>query len=171
MGYSKIKRTIGDRDEAMLERTPGRLSPYDQVAPGLYPDETALLLDGKHEVAVSVERKWLPNGAGIAFHAFARLIEKDGATQLTEGEDHIESAVTFHCDPVTLEQFGADAIATDLARIVIGEEPALLRDVPVDGEDPIKVPVVALSEEVLSNASIRAQIAAVAVASETTINL
>lgn len=173
MSYKKLTRKIAPRDPVMLIRDPNGIpSPYDERAPGLYPDETALALEDGTEVAVSVERHWLGNGAGIGFHAFARAIEEDGTTKLSPNEKHIEAALTFNCDPLTLAAFGADNIAADLARVVLGEPQKLLRDVETEeGSEKITVPVINLPEEVLLNGSIVAQLEAVRATESTTLKL
>ena len=173
MGYTKHRKKIPVRKETMLIRGPnGRGGTYDERAPGLYPDETAVDLDDGSLVAVSVERHWNSNGAGLAFHAYARLIEPDGTTVAAPNDADLESVITFNADPVTLDKYGEQAIADDLARLVLGEETQLKREVPVeDGAEPLEVAIVSPSEEAKLNASIRFQARAAKASTKTALRL
>ena len=126
---------------------------YDDLAPGLYSDETALALDDGDLVAISVERHWLPNGAGIGFHGYARWIEANGQTKLAPNGVDVEASFSFTASPELLQEFNADQIATDVAMMMLGEPTTLQHE---DGSPALNV-----AQEVRFNASIREQIRAV----------
>ena len=152
MSYSKL-----------TEQPPLRAAdvPYDDIAPGLYPDEIAVLLDDGTLVAVSVERHWQANGSGTAFHGYARWINEDGSTKTAPNGAHVEPSISFHADSFTLAEYGEDALATDVARLVLGEELELWRDVPEENGPPSRVPVINIPEDLRVGASIRNQVRAV----------
>lgn len=162
MAYKKLDIQPPQRDEAFS---------YDQHGPGLYHDETAIELDDGAHVAVSVERHWLANGAGISFHGYARWINEDGSTQLAPNGAHVEASISFTADPMTLSQHSEDELATEIALVVIGEPPKLLRPVPQETGPDVMHPVVDLSEEARLNASIRHQVKAVTATKSTFIGL
>lgn len=162
MSYKKLTTQPPARD-AMLS--------YGQNGPGLYHDETAIELDDGTIVAVSVERHWLANGAGIAFHGYARWIEDDGSTKTAPNHAHVEASFSYTADPVTLNQHSEDDIATEIALVMIGEEPKLLRPVPQETGPDVMHPVVDLSEEARLNASVRHQVKAVTATRSSQINL
>lgn len=147
--------------------------PYDQIGPGLYPDETVVEVAGKTKVAVSVERHWMENGGGIGFHGYARVIEDDGSTKLIQpGDKHFEASLSYHAPPEDIKKFGADEIATDVALIILGEEPKLEREVPTDEENKVElVKVVNLPPELMMNGSIQHQLKMVQETRKTTINI
>ena len=161
MPYTKMKKQPARRKHPMP----------DALARGLYEDETAVTLDDGTLVAVSVERHWQENGSGIAFHAYARHIQADGQTNTAPNGAHVEAAVTFNADPVTLSQFGEDAIATELARLTLGEEHQLFRDVPQEDGSTKQEPVVAISDVAKLNCNIRHQVRAVQATRSSAINL
>lgn len=172
--FKKSKKKIPLRPPEMLVRDPRNrdADTYGQRAPGLYPDETLVELEDGATVAVSVERHWIANGAGLAFHAYARAIGDDGATELAPNDEHLESCVTYHCPALLLEKYGEQAIADDMARLVLGEDPKLVRDVPVeDGQPPMSAPVVDLGGEGRLNGSIRFQMRAAKASAKHTIRL
>lgn len=129
---------------------------WDDVGPGLYADETALELDDGTIVAVSVEPKWLANGGGVSFTAWARWIEADGTAKLSPHEDWIETTLTHHADPFTVERLGVAGVAKELLLAVLGE-PATMRD--VDGQAVAELP---LSADIRRNVSIRTALRSVA---------
>jgi hypothetical protein len=164
-GYSKLTKQPPPREPAMLDRraADGAEAPYDQVAPGLYPDETAFELDDGSHVAISVETYWQPNGAGVAFHAYARWIDADGSSHTAPAEPgkdgQVEAAFTTSVTVDQAKKYGVDSLATDAARILLGEDPKEQIDVEVaKGDPPQRVPVLNVSDEVLANARIRDQI-------------
>lgn len=159
MGHSLMSTPPPRRSEEMLDRAPAEdgVAPYDIVAPGLYPDESAVVLDEGSAVAVSVERRRLPTGAGVAFTAWARWIEGDGATMLDAHGQEVETIATWTADPPTLDRHGADALAREMLLAVLGEAPTLLPPGP-DLELPER-PVIAWTDEWRANVSVRAAIA------------
>lgn len=162
MTYTKLATQPPQRDPTL---------PYDAVAPGLYPDETAVTLDDGTLVAVSVERHWLSNGGGIAFHGYGRWINADGSTELAPNGAHVEATHAFTADPLTLQAFGEDDIATEVALLVLGEQPKLLKSVPQESGPSTVQPVLDVSDEARLNASIRHQVKAVTATRSSAINL
>lgn len=160
--YTKPKSNIARRAEALN---------YGQNGPGLYNDETLVKLTTGQLVAVSVERHWADNGGGIAFHGYARAINADGSTIEIEGGKHVEAAISFHAPPLVVSEHGADALATDIAKIILGEPPVLTKLVPVDDAPPESRPVVDLPPELIANATIAFQLQMVDEAKKTTINI
>jgi len=163
--YSKVNRKIPARDELLLTKTTRDnengliLGNHDSVAPGLYPGEETFELDDGNLIALRVETHWLSNGEGVSFHAFARLIEDDGSSKLSARNQHIGSAFTYSVPALFAIEHGVDAIATDVARIILGEEPYLKVMVPMgEGEEPQEQPLLNISDMVKANANIRAQI-------------
>lgn len=168
--YAKVDLGIAPREESMLVKTVRTLEAgyilgtYDQIAPGLYPGEETYRLDTGDELALVVETLWLENGEGISFHGRARAIEADGSSRLTDKDQTIGSAFTLTVPASLCIKHGVDALATDAALIILGEEPLIMEMVPMPpGHDPdvIPVPVVNLSPEVKANASIRDQLSLV----------
>jgi hypothetical protein len=137
----------------------------------LYPDETAVTLDDGTLVAVSVERHWLDNGSGIAFHGYARWIEDDGKSQTAPNGAQVEASHAFSCDPMTLQAFGEDDIATEVALLVLGEQPKLFRSVPQEQGPSTVQPVLDVHDQARLNASIRHQVKAVTATRSSTIKL
>ena len=166
--YFKVDLSLPEREEALLVPTvrtvemgliPGT---FNQIAPGLYPGEETLRLDTDAFIALSVQTHWLENGEGVSFHASARWIEEDGSTKVTEKDQPIKAGFSVTIPAIMAIKYGVDALATDAARIVLGEEPLVMETVPMgEGEEPIEVPVINLSPEVKANASIRDQISLV----------
>jgi hypothetical protein len=144
---------------------------WHEEGPGLYHDEIAIELDDGTQVAVSVERHWQENGSGIAFHGYARWIDKDGSTKKAPNGASVEASISFHADAITLTKFSEDDIATEIARVMIGEDPQLHRDVPQEDGTTTQHPVVDLAEQVRLNASIRHQVKAVNATKSSVINL
>jgi hypothetical protein len=119
---------------------------WEKAGPGLYDDgEVALRLDDGTIVAVSVTPRWLENGGGVAFAAYARWIDEDGATHLDPHGQHTETVMTDNVPAPEIERLTLPAIARELLLAVLGE-PATL----IDGR-----PLLAWSDEVRLNASIR----------------
>lgn len=164
--FKKLAKQPAFRTKEMLSREPitddqnivVADAPYDTVAPGIYPDETVYTLEDGTLIALSVERHWPPNGSGIGFHGYARWIDEEGRTELAPNGAHVEASYSFHANPLHLEMFGADKIASDVALILLEEEPKLILE---SGEKGQNAPLINLSEEGKANASIRNQIKAV----------
>lgn len=98
---------------------------YGENGPGIYPDETVVKLDTGELAAVSVERAWLPNGAGIGFRAYARWINADGSSKTSPGGELVESVMHYTADMAMLQKYAADDVARDMALLALGEEPLL----------------------------------------------
>lgn len=130
---------------------------YDQAGPGLYPDETALLLDDGTLVAVSVTPKWLDNGGGVDFKGYARWIEADGTTKLDAFGQHVEVCLSHAPDAVTVQQFGVPKMAKDVLLTMLGETRELV--VHEEGAEPAVI--TAWSSDFLANVRIRDHIAIV----------
>lgn len=162
MSYTKVDPQPAPRGDMLA---------YDAIGPGLYPDETAIELDDGTLIAVSVERHWQANGSGIAFHGYARWINADGSTQTAPNGAHVEASYSFNADPVTLSQFPEDDIATEVALLVIGEQPKLMRSVPQKTGPATTQAVVDPSDEARLNASVRHQVKAVTATRSTFIGL
>lgn len=140
-----------------MEPQPGPRAPeldYDDTGPGLYPDESAVVLDDGTMVAVSVMTEWLENGAGASLAACARAIEADGTTRLTSQSQHIESNFRHTADVVSIERHGLPALAKEVLLLVLGE-PATMVDEDDGAGGTMQVPMVAWSVEIRLNASIR----------------
>lgn len=116
-------------------------APYDQIAPGLYPDELAVRLNTGELVAVSVERRRLKNGAGMEFRTWARHIEEDGRTKLDPHGEEMELETTFSASHDFIhrrgsgDEDGEEVIARELMNLMLGEEPTVV-PIPVDPEAP-----------------------------------
>lgn len=137
---------------------------YDDIGPGLYEDETALVLDDGSLVAVSVVPMWLANGAGVAFTGYARLMNADGSTMQCAFGNHVETNLNHSADALTVQSLGVETIAREIMLAMLGEEPTL-RD--VDGEQH---PLIGWGEEFRANVSIRAAKNAVATTGPLAIN-
>lgn len=127
---------------------------YDDVGPGLYNDETALALDEDTFVAVSVVPKWLENGGGVAFTGYARWINEDGSTHLSQYDQHIETNLNFTADAPTVQKWGVNAIAKEIILAMLGEEPTLV----VHEEGAEERPLINWSSDMKLNVNIRYQI-------------
>lgn len=148
MSYIALAPQPGARDPA--------LGP-DEVGPGLYPGETALALDSGECVAVSVTPRWLENNAGVAFQAWARWIEADGATKLIDGQ-HVETAFTHTGSATEVADRTVAALAKEMLLIVLGE--TATRITIDDGAGgSMEVDLIPLGEQVRLNVSIRRAIA------------
>lgn len=151
-------------DHGIAPRDP--MMPYEQVGPGLYEGEYVADVEGVGQVAVSVARKREPNGAGMVFRGWARLINEDGSTMLDVDNQEMELEFAYPADPGfivakavkdgdTVVKSGEDVIATELIRIMLGE-PQTMVDVPVDeGQDPQQIGLLMLDPTVCLNISIK----------------
>jgi hypothetical protein len=132
-------------------RDPG--VPYDDVAPGLYPGETALRLNDGKLVALSYSSTWLDNGAGVVFQACARWINANGSTKLGPQGQHVEGNASYNAAASFIEMHGVTTIAKELLLLVLGEPPTTIE---IPGENgPETVPLIGWSQDVILNASIR----------------
>jgi hypothetical protein len=143
---------------------------YEELAPGLYPDEVAVKLDDGTLVAISVAEEWMENNSGVHLQSWARWIKPDGETQTSPDGKQIESRCSASIGPAQLQINSIDEFRKEMLLAVLGEPPTL-RDVPVDPnaiavskpEDPTfqhlpqndKIPILPISEEGRLNSSIR----------------
>lgn len=141
-------------------------------APGLYPDEIALMLDDVQKpVAVYMESKWLDNNAGTEFYTSARAINADGSTLLCAAGQQVVTEFRHGVDPITLAQLGGAALTKEMVLAVLGE-PATLH--PETGPDAsgndvtTQQPNLNLPDEVRANVSIRHALAMAASAGPVT---
>jgi hypothetical protein len=140
--YKVAKKQPSPRDPSLT---------WEDRSPGLYDDgEVLVQLDDIH-ATVSVEHKWLDNGAGVTFFGTARWCDADGQTHLCPQDQHVETFVSLTVDPVTLSKHDFAALKKEVLLALMGEEPELKID---DGEGN-QVPVIAFSETVKLNGSIR----------------
>lgn len=137
---------------------PEQRDPYDMIAPGRYPDETVYKLDTDDLVAISVETSWLPNGAGVSFLGYARWVEEDGQSHVTFDDKEVLSEYTLSIPPEIISQFTVNDVASDVARILLGEDPVLVQDVTNGNGDSETHLLVDLPAHIKSSASIRHQI-------------
>lgn len=100
---------------------------WDQLGPGRYPGEVVVELASGEKIAVSVDPKWLENGAGVSLDGNARWIEGDGRTKLSAEGAHVESNLMATASLGDVREFGLKPLARDIALILAGEEPRLLR--------------------------------------------
>lgn len=127
----------------------------DEVGPGLYPGEVAIEIGASKYVAVSVEPKWSENGEGVRVRAWARYIYADGRTKLTAHGQHLETAFTAGFTLEEVKAYTVKALAKEVALLMLGEPPALMRAVPqADGTTEQK-PVLDVSDTVRLNVSLR----------------
>lgn len=125
------------------------------VGPGLYPDETAYLLDTGELVAVSVKSSWLQNGGSVEICAWVRAIDAAGQTVMCGASElEIEYRHTFDAGSVT--RLTVPVIATEVLKAMLGEDPATEI---VDGDEVALVPI---SPDARNDISIRVQLATIA---------
>lgn len=134
-GYRKVASTIPQRAPEMLvrDRLDDRHSPWNEVAPGLYPDETVVKLSTGELVAVSVEPEILPNNAGVALTSFARWIEEDGSTKIGPGASPVETSHSASFDHGWIDLHTPEQLRDEVVKLVLGEKPAMT-DIHVDPE-------------------------------------
>lgn len=143
-----VKEPIATEDPAVFLP-----SPYDTVAPGLYPDEMAVQLDTGELVAVAVQTQ-LPaaqdnriTGGGLVFFGWARLINQDGSTRLDPSGHEIEIETRFPATPSfiasrkTQEERGEDRIARELIMLMLGEDPETMEIVGDPDAPPTAIAV------------------------------
>jgi hypothetical protein len=128
---------------------------WDTAAPGLYQEDEELLveLDGGHAV-VSVVPTWIEGNQGVSLMGVGRLTNEEGETILCHGL-HVESAVTATVTLVDIEKHGINALKKEVLLALLGEPPALTKEIEVTGKEPVIVPVLGFSDQVRLNASIR----------------
>ncbi len=113
--------------------------PYDEVGPGLYPDETVYLLDTGEMVAISARSKRDPSGGGMRFRGWARVINDDGSTMLDKHGAEMELSHSFPVDAGLFEYLDDPAgsakgkIGREVALLMLGEPPTM---VPIPAGDP-----------------------------------
>jgi hypothetical protein len=147
MPFEPYAETIDPRAPEMLDRAPiptdvaGVFLPslYDTVAPGLYPDEKVYLLDTGEKIALSVSTARKPNGGGMDFTGWARVIEDDGRTMLDKADAEMELEFRWSCDAGTFERLDEEAspaevkVGREIMLMMLGEPPTMA---PIAGGDP-----------------------------------
>jgi hypothetical protein len=121
---------------------PHLVDPYDEVGPGLYPDESVYTLDTGEEVAISVKPKWEPNGMGLSLTVWGRWINEDGSTKLDADGQEVEVAYSHGFDAEAAEKYDLSVLMKEMLLLVLGEEAEEEEDVHVDpeAEDPMIPP-------------------------------
>lgn len=113
--------------------------PYNEVAPGLYEDETVYTLDTGESIALSCRGKRDPLGAGMRFRGWARVIEADGSTMRDKHGAEMELSFSWPCEPAMFDYIddpvgsGEGKIGREIMLLMLGEEPTM---VPIKGGDP-----------------------------------
>lgn len=162
MSYEISKNQPPTRAPFMLHRQPvpvpgaepvdGQLPtfiPYNEIAPGLYPDETVYRLDTGEDVALSVSTKRIATGGGMEFQGWARVIEPDGRTMRDKAGEEMELHSIHPVDAATFERLDepdapAEAkISREVMLLMLGEDPTMV-DVHVDPD--ALVPEIALDD-------------------------
>lgn len=171
MAYTLLDPQPPLRDEEMLDKaypeggTPDD-APYNQVAPGLYPNEKAFVTAQGDIVAIAVESRWLPNNEGVVFNAWGRLINADGSTKLAgDGDDHIETEVSASMTAVEYDRWGQDALAREMLLVILGEPetiverpnppPPDINNPPEGWTETFEAPLIGFSHDYRLNASIQ----------------
>jgi hypothetical protein len=127
---------------------------YGERGPGLYPGETAVIVDGER-VAVSASSHRLENGGGASLKAWARWIKPDGETKVDHNDFEVENDFIHNVPAVVLDKYGMDKLVKEMLLAVLGE-PLTMVDLEVaDGEEPQQQPMIPWPDEVLLNVSIR----------------
>jgi hypothetical protein len=162
--YSVIrKHSYPERDEALLSKRsddPASPPPYDTNAPGLYPNETVVEVDGER-VAVSVDTEWLPNNSGVALHGFGRWLNDDGSTKEDELGRPIETSISNTFDAGWIETHGLQKLADATAALVMGEpqETITVENIKEDGtKEKSKLPLIMMDSERMREPNIRVAI-------------
>jgi hypothetical protein len=164
--YTVIQSDIAMRDDTMMSRE-GRIAsdvPYNQLAPGLYPDETLVELDTGERIAVSVELEWQPNSQGVTLTGYARHVEDDGTTKTAPDGKHVEVGTSHGFTQEDVAAYGIDALMAEVARVMLGEPPVLMNN--EDGG-----PVLAVAEVIRSQSSVRAALATISQIQAATLQL
>lgn len=130
------------------------------VAPGIFPGETAVQLDDGSLVAVAVDTSWLANGGGVAIRATARCIAADGSSLACPHGQQLVTAHTYSADAGLVALYGAPALAREVLLLVLGEAPTIVEKGPPG--DVHAEPMIAWGDDVRLNASIRHALACAA---------
>lgn len=121
MSYRVVKSKIEPRAEELLVR-PG---PYDEVAPGLYPDEAVVELDTGERVAVSVEEDYRDGDLGVNLRGYARWIEDDGSTHRAPDGTPVETVGCAGVAHFEIKERGLDAYRSAMLKMMLGEPPVM----------------------------------------------
>ena len=138
MAYIVVEQTIDPRNVSLA---------YNDVGPGMYPDESVIMKNNQL-LALSVVPKWLDNNAGVSCIGFARHINADGSTKLTDHNSHVETSLSFTADLNTVERLGIPAIAKEILLALLGE-PLTKQTINNEEHD-----IIMWSDEVKLNANI-----------------
>jgi hypothetical protein len=161
--YTASKKTYEPRPQAALltyslaekKVRPSLVDPYDEVGPGLYPDESVYTLDTGEDVAISVKPQWAPNGAGVTLYVWGRWINEDGSTKLDVDGQEVEVAYTHGFNTAAIEEHGLSLLMKEMLLLVLGEEAEAELEVPTDKDTPDKIKVLHAPQDVRLGASIR----------------
>lgn len=174
--YTVLNSSIPPRDPALLSKEPVRgiggvilaEPPYNQVAPGLYPDESVVALDTGETIAVSIEEDFNEHNSSVHLKGVARWIEENGSTKLTIDNKHIETVCSVVVSQAQITEHSLNTLRTEVLKVLLNEPPAT-RPVPVDpaavatdsGHNPSQstAPLVLISQEQRDSANIRNAIA------------
>jgi hypothetical protein len=150
MAFSKMAVQPGARAADLLP---------DEIGPGLYPGEVALQFGAAQFAAVGVDPKWERDTGGVAggvtITARARYIKADGTTKLTGHDEPLEVEWRARFSVEDVKAFGVKALAKEVALVVLGEPPQLMRDVPIEGGGVEQHPVLNVSDSLRANVSLR----------------
>lgn len=185
MSFTTPRHKIPARAAAMLVREPPRdaggepagPAPYDLVAPGLYPDETVVKLDSGETVAVSVQRRPLPQLGMMEFRGWARVIEDDGRTRLDAFGQEIENEYAHVAAVGSIQSAGGvanslsgeDQLSREVLLAMLGERPTVVDILVIEGAvapadlpegataDPAqdRAPLLDIADDVRASVSIR----------------
>ncbi len=145
MAISIITDTIPLRDPDLK---------WDELGPGRYPNEVIVSITSGEKIAVSVDPKWLENGAGVSLEGNARWVDDTGQTKLDPNGAHVESNLMVTVTMGDVKQFNLKPLAKDVAVVLIGEGPRLMR--PADIINGVLArPVIDVDQNILNGASIK----------------
>lgn len=126
-------------------------TPYDQVAPGLYPDEHIAELDSGEWIAISVSTSRMKSGGGMEFLGWARVINEDGSTKIDKSGEEMELQCNHPVTAAALQILETDEetaqarVTREIMLMMLGEPPTL-RPIHVDPEAPVTEVAVDLAD-------------------------
>lgn len=145
MALSIITAQFQTRDPALK---------WEELGPGLYPNEIAVALTSGEKVAVSVDPTWLENGSGVVLDGNARWIDDTGRTKLAPDDAHVEANLKVTATTADVKAFGLKPLAKDVAIMLLGEGPRLNR--PADAALGVLArPVFNVDASALANVSVK----------------
>lgn len=114
MRFQKLKKQPAD-DSKISDKVRQRLR---------YAPETPLKLDIGELVAVSVNAQREPIGNGLSVKAWARWVDKDGATLLDSAGYDIEVDAIATFDVAAVDRHGVNALCREVLLMLLGEDGA-----------------------------------------------